>query len=108
MPPTAGQGATQSIEDGAVYAYCIAKLPENIPLAFRVAEKLRMPRVSEALKIGESQREAWHRKDEMGDKFTAGNVQFQYTSFFTFDAEQDTEDRFEEILREIEAEDAAN
>lgn len=104
MPPSAGQGATQSIEDGAVYAYSILKLPQNIPLALRIAEHLRKPRINLALSIGESQRKAWHRKDEDGEKYAPENIGLQFLGFFGFDAEQDVEDRWEVARREVEME----
>jgi 2-polyprenyl-6-methoxyphenol hydroxylase-like FAD-dependent oxidoreductase len=40
--PTTGQGASQSIEDGAVVAICLEKAgKERVPLGLRTFEKLR-------------------------------------------------------------------
>ncbi|KAJ5715325.1 Monooxygenase FAD-binding [Penicillium malachiteum] len=45
--PTSGQGASQSIEDGAVVAICLELAGKNrIPLALQVMQKLRYERIS--------------------------------------------------------------
>ncbi|KAI5867535.1 salicylate hydroxylase [Durotheca rogersii] len=42
--PTSGQGASQSVEDGAAIAVCLDKAKGDVPLALRVFERIRFNR----------------------------------------------------------------
>lgn len=94
------KGATQAIEDGAVYACCVAKMPDNLPLALRVAEQLRMPRVTAAQEMGEQQRKDWHQKGGE-EKYVKDKMAMKSSAYFNYDAEQDVDDRFDAMVQEL-------
>ncbi|GAA5988456.1 hypothetical protein JCM10908_003575 [Rhodotorula pacifica] len=64
MMPTAFQGGSQAIEDGAAIALCLALAggrPEGVPLALETYEALRRPRVREAQALGKMQQDLWNQ-----------------------------------------------
>ncbi|BGP58578.1 hypothetical protein JCM8202v2_006247 [Rhodotorula sphaerocarpa] len=63
MTPTAFQGGSQAIEDGAAIALCLALAggdPSKVRLALRVFEAVRRPRVKDAQALGREQQDVWH------------------------------------------------
>lgn len=59
LPPSSFQGGSQSIEDGAALAICLALSGgsrNDVPRALRAFEQLRKPRVAEALETGKQVR----------------------------------------------------
>ncbi|KEF62507.1 uncharacterized protein A1O9_00480 [Exophiala aquamarina CBS 119918] len=59
--PTSAQGASQATESAAVLAQCLLLAgKDNVPLATRVYEKIRFPRVRRAQTNGEDVRDRWH------------------------------------------------
>jgi 2-polyprenyl-6-methoxyphenol hydroxylase-like FAD-dependent oxidoreductase len=50
MLPNLGQGGAQALEDALVLSRCIVNHPENIQLAFRMYEKIRIPRTAQVVR----------------------------------------------------------
>lgn len=98
--PTSFQGATASVEDGAVIALSLALSggkASNVPLALRVFQKLRQETVRKRAESGALQRELWHKysrtRNEKDSKLLAIN-------FFNYDAELFTLKNFEIVAVE--------
>ncbi|KAM0788161.1 hypothetical protein ACM66B_001323 [Microbotryomycetes sp. NB124-2] len=102
LPPSSFQGGSQSVEDGAVLAICLALAGErrgDIPKALRAFQRLRQPHVEKALQIGMKQRENWHGYVHGRDE---KNLAFLVPDSYSFDAELDALDSFEEAVQSFE------
>ncbi|GJN94739.1 hypothetical protein Rhopal_007831-T1 [Rhodotorula paludigena] len=63
MMPTSLQGGSQSIEDAATIALCLAMAgsdPAGVRVALETYESLRRPRVQQAQSLGKQQQDLWH------------------------------------------------
>jgi len=60
MLPFMGQGAAQAIEDAATLKGCLEKLPDDIPAALRLYERLRLPRASRLQGMSEINKTRFH------------------------------------------------
>jgi len=78
--PTATQGASQAIEDGATTAFCLKAAGEQrVRLATRSMERIRYESVKIAQRSGETQRDKWqnaHSEVEAYGEFNANQGQF--------------------------------
>jgi salicylate hydroxylase len=57
------QGAAQSIEDGAALAACLARLPDDVPEALRLYERLRLPRATRLQELSRRNKLRFHLPD---------------------------------------------
>ncbi len=106
--PTSAQGASQATESAAVLAECL-KLAgkENVPLATRVYEKLRFPRVRLSQTNGEDVRDRWHSALKNVDAnvvIDPESVKIKNRWLYDFDAEADTRKRWHEVAPIVEEE----
>ncbi|KAK4050135.1 hypothetical protein OIV83_003706 [Microbotryomycetes sp. JL201] len=104
LPPSSFQGASQSVEDGAVLAICLGLAggeSREVPVALRAFQQLRRPHVEKALQIGMKQRENWHGFVTHGrvDK----DLAFLVPESYSFDAELDALDSFEDCVQTFDA-----
>ena len=99
--PTSIQGASQSMEDGAVIAVCLEKAGKaNVPEAVRAWEKIRYERVHRAQKLGVTTREQWHKAD--WDKIRKDPTSLHLKRepwLLDFDAETDAYNRYDEVVQ---------
>jgi salicylate hydroxylase len=63
MLPFMAQGAAQSIEDGAALAACLARLPDDVPEALRLYERLRLPRATRLQELSRRNKLRFHLPD---------------------------------------------
>jgi len=104
--PTSIQGASQSIEDGVVLASCLELAgKDNIPRALRAYEKIRYDRVHKAQANGPKMRERWHKAnwEEVWKKPEMIHI-IRDEWLLNFDAEKDAYARYDEVVKEVEAE----
>jgi len=106
--PTSAQGASQATESAAVLAECL-KLAgkDNVPLATRVYEKLRFPRVRLSQTNGEDVRDRWHSALKDVDDNVAidpESVKIKNRWLYDFDAEADTRKRWHEFAPMVQEE----
>ncbi|KAH8881868.1 salicylate hydroxylase [Thozetella sp. PMI_491] len=59
--PTSGQGASQSIEDGAAIAACLDKAKGDVPMALRIFERIRFNRQHTIHMSSVSNRDEYHK-----------------------------------------------
>ncbi|EXJ89779.1 hypothetical protein A1O3_02846 [Capronia epimyces CBS 606.96] len=99
--PTSAQGASQATESAAVLAQCLLLGGrENIPLATRVYEKIRFPRVRRAQTNGEDVRDRWHSaldKVRDGQEIERDSILIKNHVLYDYDAEADTKKRWPEL-----------
>ncbi|EXJ95671.1 hypothetical protein A1O1_00793 [Capronia coronata CBS 617.96] len=99
--PTSAQGASQATESAAVLAQCLLLAGrENVPLATRVYEKLRFPRVRRAQTNGEDLRDRWHSaldKVGEGEEIDPDSILIKNNVLYDYDAEADTRKRWPEL-----------
>lgn len=100
MLPAMGQGAAQSIEDGATLAALLSGVgPGGLPGALRVYESLRRPRVTRVYKTSEANIARLHVPDGPAQrardaKMASGSTDFSYSAvdwLYRFDAGQTTD-----------------
>ncbi|KAK4048608.1 hypothetical protein OIO90_005778 [Microbotryomycetes sp. JL221] len=104
LPPSSFQGGSQSVEDGAVLAICLALVdgrPQDISKALKAFQLLRYPHVKKALHIGMRQRQLWHTFVTSGRP--ESHLAFLVPANYDFDAEADALDNFEEVVRGFDA-----
>lgn len=96
--PTSAQGASQATESAAVLAECLKLAGKgNIPLATRVYERLRFPRVRLSQTNGEDVRDRWHsalNDVDDGVEIDPEQVKIRNRWLYDFDAEKDTRERW--------------
>ena len=63
MYPFMGQGAAQSIEDGAALAACLALGADDPPAALRHYQELRLPRVTRLQQLSRANKLRFHMRD---------------------------------------------
>ncbi|KIW74952.1 hypothetical protein Z517_11723 [Fonsecaea pedrosoi CBS 271.37] len=99
--PTSAQGASQATESAAVLAQCLLLAGrDNIPLATRVYEKIRFPRVRRAQTNGEDLRDRWHTALDRigdGDEIDRDSILIKNNVLYDYDAEADTRKRWAEM-----------
>ncbi|OCT47683.1 monooxygenase [Cladophialophora carrionii] len=99
--PTSAQGASQATESAAVLAQCLLLAGrENVPLATRVYEKIRFPRVRRAQTNGEDLRDRWHSAlDRIGEggEIDPASLLIKNAVLYDYDAEADTRKRWPEM-----------
>ncbi|KAK4946525.1 hypothetical protein LTR10_014377 [Elasticomyces elasticus] len=101
--PTSAQGASQATESAAVLAQCLLLAGrDNIPLATRVYEKIRFPRVRRAQTNGEDLRDRWHTALELvgeGEAIDPDSILIKNNVLYSYDAEADTVKQWPEMSR---------
>jgi len=101
--PTSTQGATQALEDGVVLAVALRRAgKENVSKAVRTYQEIRYDRVKAVQKTGETTRDRWHKADWDEVKKDPKKVELPREDWiFMYDAEKDTEDRYEEVSKKF-------
>ncbi|KAK9447334.1 putative monooxygenase [Limtongia smithiae] len=106
--PTSAQGASQATEDAAVLALCLTLAgPGNVPLATHVYEKLRFDRVRQSQLSGEDVRNRWHNSLKSltdGMEIDPDELKIKNRWLYSFDAEEDTRRRWDEISARVKEE----
>ncbi|POY72724.1 hypothetical protein BMF94_4131 [Rhodotorula taiwanensis] len=112
MMPTAFQGGSQAIEDGAAAAVCLAMAggrPEDVPLALKVFEAMRRPRVCVAQALGQAQQDIWHeyfddpsQRDDGARSGTAASLHPISFDLYGYDIEDDVLRHFSEVATAID------
>lgn len=130
--PTAFQGGSQAIEDGAAAAVCLAMAggrPEDVPLALKVFEAMRRPRVCVAQALGQAvseramsmgslltpypsthqQQDIWHeyfddpsQRDDGARSGTAASLHPISFDLYGYDIEDDVLRHFSEVATAID------
>lgn len=59
--PTAGQGASQALEDATTVAYCLEAAGKDVRLALEAAQRIRYHRSNAVHKSGQTNRDAFHK-----------------------------------------------
>lgn len=104
LSPAAGQGASQGIEDANVLATTLSLAgQEQVPLALRVAERIRYARASAVQLISHRSNEGWRNQD--WDAFAADEENVASlpleTWIFGHDSQVYTEREFERVARAV-------
>lgn len=102
--PTSGQGASQSMEDGAVIAICLERANGNVPLALEVFERIRYNRQLVIQMTSITNRDEYHHVEwtpEFIKEHPNALVLRRPDWILEFDAKQDAEDNFSKIVEEI-------
>lgn len=106
--PTSAQGASQATESAAVLAQCLLLAGrDNIPLATRVYEKIRFPRVRRSQTNGEDLRNRWHSALDRvgeGEEIDPDSVLIKNNVLYDYDAEADTIKQWPEMSRIVNEE----
>jgi 2-polyprenyl-6-methoxyphenol hydroxylase-like FAD-dependent oxidoreductase len=73
--PTAGQGASQAVEDAITVAYCLQNCERDVRLALEATQRIRFHRSNAVHKSGQANRDAffktpWEDIEADPDKFT--------------------------------------
>lgn len=115
--PHLSQGAAMAVEDGAVLAECVARVPagsgkEGVARALKVYERLRKPRTTEMVELAAHSGRVLHlgegkakeerdrlfrdngRGGEVPDKWASPDVQKR---IYSYDCVKDAMERFEEL-----------
>jgi 2-polyprenyl-6-methoxyphenol hydroxylase-like FAD-dependent oxidoreductase len=105
LSPAAGQGASQGIEDASVLATALSLAGKHqVPLALRVAERIRYPRASAVQLISHRANEGWKNQDWDAfdpDEPTLASLPLE-TWIFGHDSEAYTEREFQRAARAVE------
>jgi len=103
--PTSIQGASQAMEDGVVLAACLhAAGKERVPLAVRCYERMRYERCRRAQRLGETNRDTWHKADYTNvlEKDKAEGMKLPTPPWlFSHDAETSAYQMFPRVSKEI-------
>ncbi|RAK81172.1 FAD-dependent oxidoreductase [Aspergillus fijiensis CBS 313.89] len=104
LSPAAGQGASQGIEDANVLATTLSLAGQDqVPLALRVAERIRYARASAVQLISHRSNEGWRNQD--WDAFAADEENVASlpleTWIFGHDSQAYTEREFERVARAV-------
>jgi len=109
--PTSAQGASQATESAAVLAQCLLLAgadkgadAADVPLATRVYEKLRFPRVRVSQTNGEDLRDRWHgalKGLDEGVDIDPETLYMRNRHLYEFDAEEDTRDKWDDVSRSV-------
>jgi 2-polyprenyl-6-methoxyphenol hydroxylase-like FAD-dependent oxidoreductase len=94
--PTSIQGASQSMEDGATIAVCLARCGKgHISEGIAAFEALRYERVRAAQKTGEQTRDQWHKANWDEVKKNPESMKLKREAWLLdFDAETYAEDKY--------------
>ena len=105
--PTSIQGASQSMEDGACVAVCLALSgKDRAPMALRAFERIRYDRVKKAQDTGVSTRDTWHKADFDRVKRNPESIKLKREAWLLdHDAERHARDMFEETVAALRVED---
>lgn len=101
--PTSIQGASQSMEDGAVLAVCLEKAGKSkVTEGVRAFEKIRYERVHRAQQLGVTTREQWHKADWEKIRKDPNSLHIKREPWLLdFDAETDAYARYDDVVREF-------
>jgi len=99
--PTSAQGASQATESAAALAECLNLAGrDNVPLATRVYERLRFPRLRQSQTNGEGLWDRWHSAltdVDDGVEIDPEAVKIRNRLLYGFDTELDTRKRWTEV-----------
>ncbi|KZO94402.1 FAD/NAD(P)-binding domain-containing protein [Calocera viscosa TUFC12733] len=103
--PTSIQGASQAMEDGVVLAACLhAAGKDRVPLAVRCYERIRYERCRRAQRLGETNRDNWHKADfdNVLEKDKAEGIKLPTPPWlFSHDSETDAYRVFPQVSKDI-------
>lgn len=99
------QDGSQAIESGGVLAICLALAGagddlKGVSRGLKAFERIRKPRVEEALAVGQKQRELWHTWKSTG--CLPSHLDLLVAKAYRFDAELNAMTSFERAVQEDE------
>ncbi|KAF3770023.1 FAD/NAD(P)-binding domain-containing protein [Cryphonectria parasitica EP155] len=100
--PTSAQGAAQAMEDAVTLAFCLKQAgKENVPAALRTYQDIRYERVKKLQKMGETNKDIWHKVDWGKVKENPGSIAFPREDWiYEFDAEKHAQEVFDDVFKQ--------